>query len=137
MTDQLPDKPSELLELALSDLAKVEASPEYETNMWGWHSPSYTGVCYVCMAASVMAKTLEVDRFKSFSPADFETDTQNKLFAIDNFRTGDLDLALETLGINRPHSLTDYIDVADYDDDPKQFKEDMSDIIKMLKREEL
>ena len=137
MTDQLPDKPSELLALAVADLAKVEASPEYEVNMDDWHQPKKGGVCCVCMAAAVMAKTLKVDRLITRMPSDFETDTRKKLSAIDYLRVGDLEYALNILGIDHPRFLVSKIDVADYHDDPKQFKEDMRAIIEALKREGL
>ena len=132
-SNQLPNKPSELLALALADLAKVERSSKYEVDMDDWHAPTTKGVCNVCMAASVMAKTLNVDRFETFTPGDFETDTQKKLRAIDRLRKGYLAHALDVLGIDHPRFLVSEIDVADYHDDPKQFKKDMRAIIEALK----
>ena len=137
MNNQLPDKPSDLLALALSDLAKIERSSKYEVVMGGWHVPSTGDVCEVCMAGAVMAKTLKADRFKRRTPAGFETDTQNKLMALDDFRTGDLTHALKALGIRRPRSLASKIWVARYDTDRKLFKKDMQDIIEALKGEGL
>ena len=137
MTDKLPDKPSDLLALALSDLAKIEASPEYEVNMEDWHQPKKSGVCEVCMAAAVMAKTLKVDRFKGYMPCDFETDTGKKLMALEYFCRGDLTYALKTLGFDHPRFLVGEIDAADYDDNRKQFEKDMRAIIKALKGEGL
>ena len=53
----LPDKPSELIRLALSDLEKCEGDSRYEVDMNEWHVPTQKGhVCYVCLAGSVMAK---------------------------------------------------------------------------------
>lgn len=57
----LPDKLSDLLELALGDLEKVEAMPEvYEVDMSDWHLPQRDefggrcGRCTVCLAGAVI-----------------------------------------------------------------------------------
>lgn len=137
MTNQLPDKPSELLALALADLAKVEKSLRYEVCMEYWHLPTEDGVCQVSMAGALMAKTLKVDRFKEFKPSDFETDTKNNLLAIEYFRMGFLGLALKIFGIGSRRYPGVMIDVAYYHTHRKRFKKDMRDIIKMLEREDL
>lgn len=137
MSNELPDKPSDLLELALSDLEKVEGSSRYKVYMYTWHVPQKRSVCQVCMAGAVMAKTLKADRFKRHSPEDFENDTKKKLTALNYFRTGLLDLALEVLGIDHPLSLVKSTWVASYQTDREQFKKDMRDIIEALKGEGL
>lgn len=58
-------KASELIELALSDLLKIERDPRYEINMSVWHSGSLdtaagASPCYVCLAGSVLAKTFRI-----------------------------------------------------------------------------
>lgn len=78
---KLPDKPSELLQLALNDLEAAEASGQYNIDMSYWHSPGPQGrpmrdfpghsgdnrdvyknsLCTVCMAGSVLAMTLELE----------------------------------------------------------------------------
>ena len=137
ITNELPDKPSELLELALSDLEKVERSPRYEVSMNTWHRPTKGGVCEVCMAGAVMAKTIKTDRFEQFTDEDFETDAKKKLIALNDFREGSLDIGLKTLGIDHPRFLASEIDVTGYHDDPKEFKKDMRAVIKALKGEGL
>ena len=137
MTDKLPDKPSELLQLALDDLAKVERSLDYEVDMENWHTPPEGGVCHVCMAGAVMAKTLKVDRFKGYTPHNFETGTRKKLRALDIFRTGNLIRALDVLEIDHSRFIALRIGVTDYHEDRTQFKEDMRDIIEALEREGL
>ena len=134
---QLPDKPSDLLTLALADLKKVERSSKYKVAMSKWHMPTADGACAVCMAGAVIAKTLEVERFKERTPSAFETDTEKKLCAIDYLRRGDLTVALYVLGFDHPRFLVGAIDVVDYQDDPQQFKKDMQDLIKALKGEGL
>ena len=105
--------------------------------MHNWHVPTEGSVCLVCMGGAVMAGTLKADRFEVCAPNHFETDTKNKLRALNIFRAGLLYLALGVLGFDRPRSLVRDIDVACYHNDPKQFKEDMRAIIEALKREGL
>lgn len=54
-----PDKPSELILLALKDLESVEKSKKYVVHMGHWHLPD-EGKCYVCFAGAVMAGTLKL-----------------------------------------------------------------------------
>lgn len=59
---QLPDKPSELIRLALKDLRKTERQFwKYKIDMDIWHSgkTSTLSRCSVCLAGAVMAQTLK------------------------------------------------------------------------------
>jgi len=83
---ELPDKPSELILLAINDLEKCEKDPNYEINMSHWHLPSsFSGKCYVCLAGSVMSKSLGVEINHYSSPGFFEG---GKLSALNDFREG-------------------------------------------------
>ena len=99
---RLPDKPSELIRLALADLEKVERDPRYKINMGSWHnvieSPS-TGrpVCAVCLAGAVMAGALEESVHRSVRPWEYDRDTEHKLYALDMFRTGNVDSGFRCL----------------------------------------
>lgn len=87
----LPDKPSELLILAMQDLEWVEGNKDYIIDMDNWHRPvDWVGgkVCEVCLAGSVMARTLEIPAQARTDPSDFSDGLQNKLLAINGFRTG-------------------------------------------------
>ena len=53
---KLPNKPSELLKVALTDLELVEGDSKYRVDMRNWHTPQYDKTCEVCLAGSVMAK---------------------------------------------------------------------------------
>ena len=55
--NQLPDKLSDCLELALGDLEKCERSKRYRIDMIEWHNP-VAETCYVCLAGSVIARAL-------------------------------------------------------------------------------
>lgn len=68
---KLPDKLSDLLELAVNDAMSLENSNNYVLNMLDWHSPyvETTGTkCNVCMAGAVMACTLKVPSYQKMFP---------------------------------------------------------------------
>ncbi len=95
--NKLPNKPSALIRLALADLALCKADPEYALDMSNWHyyNTYYSGLCYVCFAGSVMAKTLKVNRLKRFNPSLFIHSIEYKLSSLEFFRNGDVDSGLE------------------------------------------
>jgi hypothetical protein len=53
---ELPDKLSELIRVAVKDLEACRADPAYVIDMFDWHLPR-GGVCHVCLAGAVFAKT--------------------------------------------------------------------------------
>lgn len=99
----LPDKPSELLKLAMHDLELCEQDEKYEINMIIWHS-FFANKCYVCMAGAVMAKSLKCE-YRDIYPSNFNNQTENKLDIINNLRVGDFGIALKSLGIELPSSI--------------------------------
>lgn len=163
-TTKLPEKPSELLKLAMLDLEKVEADPRYRVDMGEWHKPN--GRCSVCLAGSVMAKTLglppnkddpfydgrrrraEIIRWRlpdyRTSPAspDVDPTISFKLFALDCFRNGDITCAFGYLGIKRPEALPNSIggELSYMSEDHHrrpQWKNHMADLIGILQAEGL
>ena len=85
--NQLPDKPSELIRLAIRDMQLCERDPRYNLNMNQWHSGGSSDgerVCQVCMAGSVMAKTLQVP-IEDYEDM-IETLFYDKMRAINSFR---------------------------------------------------
>lgn len=126
---QLPDKPSELIRLALSDLEKCEADPRYSIDMERWHKPN--GTCAVCLAGAVMAQTCGVPVDNDVSPHSCMGGDTKKLMALDDFRVGFVDSAVGKLGHILPHNfqLDDqdegYRDMPLYEDDQAAFKADM------------
>lgn len=95
----LPDKLSDLIRLALCDLKEVERDPRYAVDMAVWHlSHPITGRCAVCLAGSVMAKTLGVPPARGVSPAWFFERVRARLEALDAVRTDDLQYALMEIG---------------------------------------
>ena len=98
MTKTLPDKPSDLAELALRDMRKAIKSPRYHIHMGGWHIPNET--CAVCAAGAVMAFTLGASHDEHILPGCFSYLIKHKLLAIDCLRLGDVDRAFRELGLD-------------------------------------
>lgn len=133
----LPDKPSDLIELALSDLEKVEKNPRYEINMSTWHTPD-RGKCSVCLAGAVIAGTLEQSIRYDLSPQSFDENTRRKLVALDHFRLGYIGDGLQEMCVERPLTLENFAAVAPYYRfDRNLFKRDMREIIAKLRSHDL
>ena len=94
---RLPNKPSKLIRLAIRDLRKVEEDPMYMVHMGAWHSPDPQ--CRVCLAGSVMAKSLRAPPSTNTGPEDFDASVSKKLWALDYFRTGDVFGGLDKMEI--------------------------------------
>ena len=133
---KLPDKPSELLRLALEDEEKCHNSPDYIVDMEIWHRP-LSGKCTVCLAGAVMAQTLESNKTMMLSPAKFDQDTYSKLHALDYFRSGYIDDGLNCLDIYKPEGgLLSKVPVNNYKGRDYWLK-DMNKIVQMLEEYEL
>ena len=112
----LPNKASDLLELAMKDMKMIEKNPLYIIDMGSWHSPEFQSFefdCAVCLAGCVMANTLKVNPELPREPEDFNNDIKHKLYAIDDLRQGHVIDALESLGqdikkLNFKHRKTFY-----------------------------
>lgn len=73
----LPDKKSELLRLAVRNLEEVESMPDvYKVNMDAWHYPrlDFDDKCHVCVAGSVIARTLGAKPDQVRLPYHFDPD---------------------------------------------------------------
>lgn len=118
---ELPDKPSELIRLALADLRKCEADPRYEIDMDQWHMP-IDGKCCVCLAGAVMGQSLSVMLNAPYEPGAFNKDTARKLHALDSFRCGGVSYGLFDLGLAE-WEYAGHLDipVMDYCEDPEAF----------------
>lgn len=112
--NELPDKPSELLKLAMKDLELVEQNPKYKLDMGIWHEKKKSGACAMCFAGAVMNRELGCNEQEHMvEPEDFDKPTTKKLWALNNFREGYLQTALQHFGIdiettNLPENYTDY-----------------------------
>lgn len=98
----LPEKKSEILEIALKDLIAVEQMDKYTIDMGTWCEVDLNyGTCTVCLAGAVMMNTLKATPVLQndwtdqvgLIPSNFEPSIMDKLRWIDNVRTGDDDYA--------------------------------------------
>lgn len=126
----LPDLPSELITVALADLAKVEANPAYTINMATWHERSGRK-CSVCFAGAVISQSLEADVTRGLTPFNFPARTRNKLLALNNLRLGRVTEALENLGLPAV-DLPDF-PVSEYATDRTKFRSNMTAFAAYLK----
>lgn len=145
---RLPDKPSELLRLALADLIKAEKRPDtYNVRMDVSHL-MFGGVCHVCLAGAVMAGTLGADPEVEllFDDDSFTADQMRKFDALDEFRRGRLDRAFESLELSEEQQAKAYklarskdgmYPITMYSVSPQFFKEDISKLADELEREGL
>lgn len=135
--NRLPDKPSELIRLALADLKKVESDPRYEIAMAvTWHEPQEEErTCLVCLAGAVMAEELGLSPEEDRGPSYFDTDTTLKLLALNSFRLGNIDTALCHLRIDYEQyfSVPTRVHIAGYNDEnPAPFYRGMEAIASCL-----
>ena len=145
--DTLPKKPSALLRLALDDLAKVERDKRFVVNMNEWFKSN--GHCQVCMAGSVMAKTLGVPIGERISTWEnrtcnldhFPVKVYNKFLALNEFRQYCFMYALEYLGV--PDKKIKLACAAlqalgmpriEYEDDRTAFKRNMRRVASVLEK---
>lgn len=123
----LPRLPSALIRLGINDLELVEVDPKYMVSMSNWHKPK-GGMCYVCIAGAVMAKTMGVEPEIWENPAGFKED-YGALVAIDCLRIGRVNQACKVLGLecNRAN-----VYIPEYADHPERFKLAMMALAKDL-----
>lgn len=134
MKEILPDKPSELIAVALRDLAKAERSPKYEINMGRWFQKD-GDICEVCLAGSVIAFSLKPDKsVRALEPNNYPDDIEHKLEALDEFRCGNIGSGLSYLGIELPRFLADEESFPEYEKNPRGFKAAMKEMQKHLAR---
>lgn len=109
--NKLPDKPSELLLLALQDMDAME-KVGHTINMGGWCWNSLDESCRVCLAGAVMLKRFKPwikDRLlltQHAIPSDIKSyDIMCKLYALNFLRGGHIQAAFSQLEFDLPESL--------------------------------
>ena len=97
---KLPDDLGSLLRLSLNDLIELVGNTDYKIDVVEWHRPIYYNgnfqFCEVCLAGSVLANTLEIDKELNFYHCVFDTETERKLLAIELCRAGEICNAVAT-----------------------------------------
>jgi len=150
---ELPNKLSDLIELALKDLARAERDPRYTVNMGTWHNPLYSiysklQSCVVCFGGAIMAKTKECSISLQLRPSSFSNDDQYKLYALDSLRCYDFHMmfynfrrAVDT-GMSPKHKqiindlekhFGERYELPEYEDNRADFKFNMRLVISILR----
>ena len=134
----LPDLPSALIRVALTDLQVIQKNPAYNIKMSMWHMTLVDDeetICQVCLAGAVMANTLNADITRDMSPQDYSRVDARKLDALDDFRNGHVGRAFKVLNIPRHPTIPWYVAIDPYDPDyPNIFINAMSDMADMLEK---
>lgn len=126
MNNVLPDKPSELIRVALGDLEKVEQDPRYKIEMGSWVRAKNDGSCAVCLAGATLVKTMNLPMGVSIKPHTTIYPIRRKLFALDHFRLGYISNGLSHMGYKKP--LIVKRNHVHYAKDPVQFKQQMNQL---------
>ena len=143
-------KPSALIRSALQDLKDCDAEDEYEIDMGFWHRrPREEGdTCLVCLAGACMSKSLgvaidEADKdlqnlIETMGFISKDADRARRRFdALDEVRLGQLHSAVGYLRVNdeNVYDRAADMDVTEWDDNPKDFCEDVEAFALMLEEE--
>lgn len=104
---KLPDKLSDLLELAIKDCMRVSRRKNHALEMGTWLRITDDGKsCSACMAGAVMLCELKETEQKLreeryVCPGDYSDDVERKLLAINYLRSGDLQMAVFSINKGR------------------------------------
>lgn len=161
---ELPDKLSELIEVALQDLECVEQDSRYTINMAKWHDPKVAYApptddpeqplaCSVCLAGAVIAKRSNIAPTEFVLPALLGPDIKSKLEILDHLRAGQVMNALEESARARARALNtsrvckpdadreelwdvfgNTYPITPYGDSPDAFKRDMRVLQELLRK---
>lgn len=137
---KLPDKLSDLLELALDDLAKTERLPRYVIDMATWHAPMlFSEQCAVCLAGCVLARTVGLDPMEDvgYMWRSLGDEIGRKTDALEDMRVGDLHMALRNMRQKVPKGLPETIDITPYATDRRRFKTELRQTVKLLREYKL
>lgn len=134
LSDDLPEKMSDLLEVALGDFEMCRR--RYTVDMSYWLT-NQTGRCTVCLAGAVMLETLKVkipenEEF-SMTPRCVGAYNGNKLVVLDCLRRGLLKDAYSVAQMPFPKYLRTVIPVPVYSVDPSTFMTTMWDLVYNLR----
>ena len=99
---KLPNKPCELISLALSDFRKCLEDVNYKIDMRVCHAPGIYH-CSICLVGAVLAQTFEVSQHSHISPSEYfgkeqDKSDRDKLEALDFFRRGEIRLGIRYMG---------------------------------------
>lgn len=122
---ELPDKPSDLIRLAVKDLQSC-IEKNYVVDMFDWYSAN-DGICSVCIAGAVMAESLGLSPADNLSIGPIRRFSElgrnrcNKLLALNHFHFGYMRQGCSELNIELPSNCPKIVEVAKYSDNPSEF----------------
>jgi hypothetical protein len=124
-----PEKLSDLIELALGDLEKVEKDERYRVDMEAWHTP-LNGKCRVCLAGSVIAQTFltPVDKYTLGTRSEVGQEWSDAFDALNAVRLNDRS-AIRAAG----YKCSPPKKIRSYKRNPKLFKSDLRQLISDLR----
>ena len=134
---KLSNKPSELIRHALKDLEKCEEQGDIIDMENLWYEVNEDNNCMLCLAGAVMKNTFKVilkDKFKDCYPSNFNFNNKNKLFALEAFRSGQIELGLTKMNIDFTDVSIKNRKITRYTENPEKFKKDMYELAKDLKK---
>lgn len=117
MTDvRLPHKLSELAQIALDDVTKVETLPGFQIDMGNWARSYNGGNCHVCAAGAVMVERLGLRNGEGVQNNEqllerFGYENGAALLAIDALRRGCINDAIRILDSEDPAETWDLCDL--------------------------
>lgn len=95
---KLPNRLSELLTLALADVAVVKDMPGYKIDMSVFHCASYA-TCYVCVAGACIVNQGLVSEWKERCYHPEDRWLQSRIYAISDLCFGSVSAAATEMGI--------------------------------------
>jgi len=132
---KLPDTLSGLIRLALDDLHKCEKDDKYRIYMEDWHVPKESGVCDVCLAGAVMAKTLNVPIDCHIKPFELKVNVNKQLTIINDLRSGQVSDALREINPENRNPTEKYDrEIEQYEDNPELFHKQMNQLADDLEK---
>lgn len=114
-------KPSEVIFMALDDLAAVEKNKKlFKVDMGTYHDfREETKKCHVCLAGALLVNRLDFDpkNDDEFFFRDIPDAVKDRLYALDEFRCGHIREGLDLMGVAHPPYLVEEIYIPPYPTD--------------------
>jgi hypothetical protein len=126
----LPDKLSDLIDLALNDLQSFVAEGN-KVDMNKCWLKTEKGVCYGCLAGAVMKQTLKMKGTAGYGLEGIPHSIQDKLIALDRIRQGMIRSAVRFMG--RSVVGVSDTEVPFYEDGPAEFITKLREIATYLR----
>jgi len=140
MKSKLPEKLSDLIDLALSDMKVMEKSKKHVIQMQTWHEPVHENLCSVCFAGGVIANTMGGNHRENLGPSTYNSYEKNRFQAIDSIRCYSVVGAFSWIGFEFitekfENRILKNMDEVSYTGNKRQFKINMRTMARRLRKE--